>query len=150
MIRPVRLDEMGHLLALWLDSTTLAHPFITPDYWQESLPVVRDTYLPHAETWVSARQNTLDGFISIIDQQFIGALFVAPDRMGKGIGRELIAHAQQRFAWLSLEVYQKNLRAVHFYHARGFRIEDSAWQDDTHQPTWIMNWQADQRPLRPV
>ncbi|HCQ6989624.1 TPA: GNAT family N-acetyltransferase, partial [Enterobacter hormaechei] len=45
-----------------------------------------------------------------------------------------------------LEVYQKNVRAVNFYHAQGFRIEDSAWQDDTQHPTWIMSWQADQMP----
>ncbi|MEW7951281.1 GNAT family N-acetyltransferase, partial [Enterobacter hormaechei subsp. xiangfangensis] len=25
-------------------------------------------------------------------------------------------------------------------------IEDSAWQDDTQHPTWIMSWQADQTP----
>jgi putative acetyltransferase len=44
-------------------------------------------------------------------------------------------------------VYQKNVRAVNFYHSQGFRIEDSAWQDDTQHPTWIMSWQADQTPL---
>ncbi|MDT1785938.1 GNAT family N-acetyltransferase, partial [Salmonella enterica subsp. enterica serovar Oslo] len=28
----------------------------------------------------------------------------------------------------------------------GVRIEDSAWQEDTAHPTWIMSWQADQKP----
>lgn len=144
MIRSFRPDEMNNLLALWLDSTIQAHPFIDAGYWQESLPVVRDIYLPHAQTWVWARQEILDGFISVIESQFIGALFVAPEQAGKGIGSTLISYVQSRYPHLSLEVYQKNSRAVNFYHARGFRIEDSAWQDDTQHPTWIMNWQADQ------
>ena len=80
--------------------------------------------------------------------KFVGALFVAPSCIGKGIGRALLNHVQQRFPHLTLEVYQKNVRAVNFYHAQGFRIEDSAWQDDTQHPTWIMSWQADQTPLR--
>ena len=75
-----------------------------------------------------------------------GALFVAPAFIGKGIGRALLNHVQQHYPYLTPEVYQKNVRAVNFYHAQGFRIEDSARQDDTQHPTWIMSWQADQTP----
>jgi putative acetyltransferase len=82
-----------------------------------------------------------------MQSQFVGALFVARRSSGKASGA-LLNHVQQRFPHLSLEVYQKNVRAVNFYHAQGFRIEDSAWQDDTQHPTWIMSWQADQTPLR--
>ncbi|MWL75084.1 N-acetyltransferase, partial [Escherichia coli] len=86
------------------------------------------------------------GFISVLHVQYIGALFVAPSYTGKGIGKALINHVKQRYPALSLEVYQKNTRAVNFYHAQGFRIMDSAWQEDTQHPTWIMSWQADQTP----
>jgi putative acetyltransferase len=82
-----------------------------------------------------------------MQSQFVGALFVAPSCIGKGIGRAA-EPCSTALPALSLEVYQKNVRAVNFYHAQGFRIEDSAWQDDTQHPTWIMSWQADQTPLR--
>lgn len=144
MIRPFRATEMENLLSLWLESTTLAHPFINPGYWQESLEMVRDLYLPHACTWVWAGEDSLSGFISVLDQRFVGALFIAPGEAGKGIGSALMQHVQQRFPRLSLEVYQRNRRAVDFYHARGFHIEDCAWQDDTGLPTWIMNWAEEQ------
>ncbi|MBJ3814289.1 N-acetyltransferase [Shimwellia pseudoproteus] len=142
MIRRFHPAEMESLLALWLESTTLAHPFIAPSYWQESLDMVRNIYLPHARTWVSAGPSALEGFISVLDQQFVGALFVAPGQTGKGIGRALMQHVQQRFPLLSLEVYQRNHRAVAFYRARGFHIEDCAWQEETRLPTWIMSWQG--------
>lgn len=88
----------------------------------------------------------LKGFVSVLEARFVGALFVAPDALRHGIGKALLEYVQQRFPLLSLEVYQKNQSAVNFYHALGFRIEDSAWQEDTAHPTWIMSWQADQTP----
>lgn len=145
MILAARSDDLPALLELWLVSTTQAHPFIDESYWLESLGLVREVYLPGAQTWVW-EDNGLKGFISVMDARFIGALFVAPDALSQGIGKALIRHVMARFPDLSLEVYQKNTRAVHFYHRQGFRIEESAWQNETHHPTWIMRWQADQTP----
>lgn len=147
MIRKWQNDNTAPLLSLWLESTTEAHPFIEASYWKESEALVRDAYLPSAQTWVWEESGEVRGFISVMQSQFIGALFVATAHIGKGIGHALIASVQQRYPYLSLEVYQKNSRAVNFYHAQGFRIEDSAWQEETQHPTWIMSWQADQTPL---
>lgn len=97
-------------------------------------------------TWVWEENGQLKGFVSVLEARFVGALFVAPDALRHGIGKALLEYVQQRFPLLSLEVYQKNQSAVNFYHALGFRIEDSAWQEDTAHPTWIMSWQADQTP----
>ncbi|EOT1181506.1 N-acetyltransferase [Cronobacter sakazakii] len=146
MIRAQRPSDRDAILSLWLASTTAGHPFIQPDYWRASLPVVRDVYLPGACTWVDENGGTLRGFISVMHENFIGALFVAPDCEGTGIGTALLTHVQSQYDTLNLEVYQKNTRAVNFYHALGFRIEESAWQEETGHPTWIMRWQADQTP----
>ena len=73
-----------------------------------------------------------------------GAVSSPRKQIRHGIGRALLDEVKQHYDWLSLEVYQKNVRAVNFYHAQGFRIEDCAWQDDTQHPTWIMHWPADQ------
>ncbi|VFS00851.1 acetyltransferase [Citrobacter koseri] len=55
-----------------------------------------------------------------MEARFLGALFVTPDAIRRGIGKALVQHVQQRFTALSLEVYQKNQSAVNFYHALGF------------------------------
>ncbi|WP_410260029.1 N-acetyltransferase [Klebsiella pneumoniae] len=96
--------------------------------------------------WVWEQDGELKGFVSVLDSRFVGALFVAPGATRQGIGRALLDEVKRHYAWLSLEVYQKNESAVSFYHAQGFRIEDCAWQDDTQHPTWIMRWPADQMP----
>ena len=144
MIQKWDATETGPLLELWLESTIYAHPFIAESYWRDSLEVVRDVYLPAAATWVWQDDDVLKGFVSVMDSRFVGALFVAPQAIRHGIGRALLDEVKQHYDWLSLEVYQKNVRAVNFYRAQGFRIEDCAWQDDTQHPTWIMHWPADQ------
>lgn len=146
MIREFHPADLPALLDVWLDSTIAGHPFIDPLYWQQSLPLVRDEYLPDAQTWVYLEDEKLLGFISVMNGSFIGALFVTQHAAGRGIGSALLHQAKQHYTALSLEVYQKNTRAVNFYHRNGFRIEDSAWQDETQHPTWIMHWQADQTP----
>ncbi len=52
MIRKWDTEDTAPLLALWLDSTIHAHPFISESYWRDSVAVVRDVYLPAASTWV--------------------------------------------------------------------------------------------------
>ena len=52
MIRKWDTENTAPLLALWLDSTIHAHPFISESYWRDSVAVVRDVYLPAASTWV--------------------------------------------------------------------------------------------------
>ena len=52
MIRHWDASETGPLLELWLESTIHAHPFIAESYWHDSLAIVRDVYLPAAQTWV--------------------------------------------------------------------------------------------------
>lgn len=146
MIRKWTAKSLDPVLTLWLESTTFAHPFIDEQYWHDSLALVRDVYLPAAQTWVWEENDTLLGFISVMDNQFVGALFVAPQALHRGIGSALLNEVKQRYPMLSLEVYQKNGRAVNFYHALGFRIEDGAWQEETKHPTWIMRWQVDQTP----
>lgn len=142
MIRPYESHQLDALMALWLESSLYGHPFIAESYWHESIPLVRDVYIPQSKTWVYMQEDKLIGFVSVIDKQFVGALFVTPDSVGKGVGSQLLQYVQSCYSGLHLEVYQKNQRAVHFYHRLGFRIEEAAWQAETQHPTWIMYWQA--------
>ncbi len=59
MIRKWDTEDTAPLLALWLDSTIHAHPFISESYWRDSVAVVRDVYLPAASTWVWEQDGEL-------------------------------------------------------------------------------------------
>ena len=93
MIRESNADDLAPILALWMESTIFAHPFIEERYWRESEPIVRDVYLPAAQTWVWEEEGELKGFVSVIDDRFLGALFVAV-----GVDTTLLARSAEALA----------------------------------------------------
>jgi putative acetyltransferase len=76
VIRPCGPEDIERLMALWLPSTIAAHPFVAEKYWHESAALVRENYLPRAQSWACWHNDEIVGFISVLDEQFIGALFV--------------------------------------------------------------------------
>ncbi|PWC12319.1 N-acetyltransferase [Brenneria roseae subsp. americana] len=140
MIRAYREQDLASLMSLWLESTTLAHPFINEEYWRESAGQVRDVYIPQSQTWVYEEQEQIIGFISVLDACFIGALFVEQRFHGKHIGAALIRHVRQYFPLLLLEVYQRNERACAFYRKQGFVVAAEHFNHETQATTLIMQW----------
>lgn len=127
VIRPMRQQDLPAVLTLWLESTTRAHPFIPPSYWQESLPSVRDEYLPAARTWVAEQESALAGFISVLRDKVVGAL---------------MALAQQAYPALTLEVYRLNRHACRFYHRRGFIPIAQRLNAETGHLILTLHWRA--------
>ncbi|MDH6232277.1 ribosomal protein S18 acetylase RimI-like enzyme [Mesorhizobium soli] len=134
VIRPFdAATDIEKLSGIWLDASLVAHPFIGARRLIEQRQLIEEKYLPNAETWVACRMGEPVGFISLLDT-FIGAIFVAPDQQGQGIGRKLIAHAMVRKGELSLEVYTQNEQAVRFYTALGFNEVSRRSTDDEGFP----------------
>lgn len=140
MIRAACPDDLEILMALWLESTTRAHPFVVAEYWLQSARLVRESYLPRARTWVYLHDGQIVGFISVLDERFIGALFVEHRFHGQGVGAALMAYVQQCHRWLSLEVYEENRRACAFYYKHGFREMQRQLNQETQAYTLILNW----------
>ncbi|AKF36169.1 TPA: N-acetyltransferase [Yersinia enterocolitica] len=147
MIRAYQPDDIDAVMQLWLTSTIAAHPFIAEQYWHESAPLVRNTYLPAARTWVYLHsktigdENPIAGFISILEEQLVGALFVAQPFHGQGIAKALMEHVQQHYRALTLEVYQQNQRAYHFYRKQGFNLIGKAYNAETKSTILTLHWQ---------
>ncbi|MNH40054.1 putative N-acetyltransferase YjaB [compost metagenome] len=76
----------------------------------------------------------------MLDERFIGALFVEQAFHGHGVGQALMTHVQQRYPRLSLEVYEQNLRACAFYRKQGFQVAQRLFNEETQAYTLIMNW----------
>ncbi|WP_427792465.1 GNAT family N-acetyltransferase [Brevundimonas diminuta] len=124
---------MKILSDIWLQASLRAHAFIGEQRLREQQILIKTQYLPDAETWVACRDGQPVGFISLIDS-FIGALFIAPDQQGHGIGRAQTTHALALKGQLTLEVYTANTQAMRFYEALGFRERSRRPTDDEGLP----------------
>ena len=81
---------------------------------------VRDRLVVTEETWVAVDDAGVVAMM-VVAPGHLEQLYVAPDRLGRGIGRELVELAKDRFpAGLSLWTFQVNERARRFYERNGF------------------------------
>ncbi|KAB8312057.1 N-acetyltransferase [Rahnella contaminans] len=141
MIRLAQPADHETILLLWLRSSLISHSFIAESYWIESLQMVREDFLPKARVWVDCDTNDeICGFIGVLNQQFIGALFVEASHYGDGTAQRLMAAAKEEYPVLLLEVYQQNHRAMAFYRKENFEITAETRHPGTDMPTWILRW----------
>lgn len=139
MIREINDNEIDKVMKIWEESTIKAHNFIEESYWKENYNKVKDIYIPMAETFVYDDGIDIRGFISVIDNNFIGALFVDTNFQNLGIGSKLIDFAVERYKLLNLAVYKENEGAVNFYISKNFKIIKEQINEDSGFLEYIMS-----------
>lgn len=81
---------------------------------------VSDWVVPRTETWVAVDGDDVVAILSL-EPGWVNQLYVAPHRIGEGIGRRLLDLAKQRAEGpLDLWTFQVNERARRFYERNGF------------------------------
>lgn len=131
--------EIDIVMDIWLESTIEAHSFIAEEYWRKNYDLVKDVYIPQSDTYVYIEGDKILGFISILNDEFIGALFVDKKLQGNGIGKKLIEHVKPLYKNLSLAVYKENKKAVDFYKHIGFDYVCEQNNEETAEPEYIMS-----------
>lgn len=121
MIRKFKEEDTTKVMTIWTKGNFFAHPFIERDYWIANYNRVKDEYLKQSETYVYTENEEIKGFISIIEDTYIGALFIKQDSIKQGIGKRLLNYCKERKNKLTLHVYEKNVDATLFYTAMGFK-----------------------------
>ena len=132
MIRQLQNKDIDKIMEIWLESTIDAHKFISKEYWNENYNIVKDMYIPMSKTFVYEDNDDIRGFISIINNDFIGALFVEKNYQSQGIGKSLIDYAKNLYDNLSLAVYKENEKALEFYKKMEFKIISENINEDTN------------------
>ena len=138
MIRQLQNKDIDKIMGIWLESTIYAHKFISKEYWNENYNIVKDVYIPMSKTFVYEDNDDIRGFISVINNDFIGALFVEKNYQSQGIGKSLIDYAKNLYDNLSLAVYKENEKALEFYKKMGFKIISENINEDTNCVEYIM------------
>lgn len=140
MIRAFEKNDLAAVLHIWLDTNIKAHHFIPEQYWTRNYRMVKDM-LPQAEIYVYENDDTgqIDGFVGLTDS-YIAGIFVTESAQSKGVGKLLLDHAKKVRTTISLSVYQKNIRAIHFYQREQFVIESENIDEGTNEKEFIMNW----------
>lgn len=131
MIRRRKEGDTNKIMTIWTKGNFKAHDFIEKDYWLENFNRVKNEYLLKSDTYVYTEDDEIKGFISILENEFIGALFVRQDSLREGIGRRLLNYCKERYDYLTLKVYEKNIDATLFYVAMNFKNKEIRVDEET-------------------
>lgn len=105
---------------MFLDSFHATYDFPLAHTDDEVRGWIRERVIPGMETWVAVDGDRVVGMM-VVAPGMLEQLYVAPDRLGSGIGRELVDLAKERSTGgLSLWTFQVNDRARRFYERNGF------------------------------
>ena len=120
MIRKHKEKDLEDIINIWYQASTLAHPFLDSTFVKKLEKDMRNIYIPNSETWVYKKNNSVIGFISMIENE-IGGLFVLPNNHSKGIGTKLVDFISKVHKELEVEVFEKNIIGRAFYDKYGFK-----------------------------
>lgn len=138
MIRRLEKSDIDRIMDIWINTTIKAHSFVKEEYWMENYDIVKNIYLPSSDTYIYEDDEDIKGFISVVDNEFIGALFIDYKYQGYGIGKKLIDYISSIYTKLTLTVYKDNYRAVQFYKQIGFKVIDEMCNEDTKCIEYLM------------
>ena len=82
-------------------------------------------------------KNEVSGFIGL-NENHIEGIFVKSSARSAGIGKALLDFAKEKKEYLTLNVYQKNARAVKFYEREGFAVEREGIDGETGEKDFFM------------
>ena len=139
MIRSLQKADINRVADIWLYTNLKAHSFISAQYWESNYELVKEM-LSQAEVYVYEDGQKIQGFIGLSDK-YIEGIFVSEKMQSQGIGKLLLNYIKDRKDVLRLNVYQKNIRAIHFYQREGFEIQCEGLDEATGEKDYVMIWQ---------
>ncbi len=119
MIRKYKETDLEIVVDIWYRSSSLAHPFLEPEFVEKVKKDMHDIYIPNSETWVYEENGSIIGFIGMIENE-IGGLFVLPHKHSRGTGTKLVNLVREQHDELEVEVFKKNNIGRAFYDKYGF------------------------------
>lgn len=125
MIRVVQKTDITKVADIWLDTNIKAHNFISAQYWESNYELVKEMLL-QAEVYVCESNGEIQGFIGL-NGDYIEGIFVCDRLQSQGIGKLLLDFVKESRTQLSLNVYQKNTRAIHFIREKDLRFRMKDW-----------------------
>lgn len=138
MVRRIQNTDIKHVADIWLDTNIRVHDFIPVQYWNDNFESVKEM-IGQAEVYVYEAGNKVCGFIGLKDD-YIAGIFIRSDVQSRGIGKQLLDYVKGIKKRLSLNVYQKNTRAVKFYKREKFEIQQENMDEATGEKEYSMIW----------
>ena len=141
-IRRSAPEDGDTVVQIWRQSVDATHSFLSPEDRAAIDGEVRH-FLPRLPLWLAVdKSGEILGFMGLTESH-IDALFIAPAHFGRGLGRQLVAHAASMHPVLTTDVNEQNGQAVAFYQRLGFRQVGRSPVDGDGRPYPLLHLRRD-------
>lgn len=138
MIRKFETKDTERVMQIWLEVNIEAHDFVSSDYWLSHYQSVQEQLL-EADIYVYEQDEEIQGFVGMVDD-YLAGIFVDKKFRSMGIGKNLLECVKKNYSAFSLNVYQKNQRAVEFYLREGLSVVSKGIDEETAETDYTMVW----------
>ena len=138
MIRKFEKKDTERVMQIWLEMNIETHDFVPSKYWLSQYQSVQKQIL-QADIYVYEQDKEIQGFVGMMDD-YLAGIFVDKKCRSMGIGKSLLECVKKNYPAFSLNVYQKNRRAVNFYLREGLSIVSKEIDEDTGETDYTMAW----------
>lgn len=128
-IQPYNDKFKEQIILVWENSVRATHDFLVPsdiDYYKKIVSSIDFNSFP---VFCLTEADTVLGFIGIAENK-IEMLFLAPEHIGKGLGKTLMNFAINELDVNKVDVNEQNHNAINFYSKFGFLPYDRTDKDD--------------------
>lgn len=122
-----------------MESNLAVHNYIPAVYWWNKFDDVKSA-LKESEVYIYRQADEVFGFVGV-QEDYLAGIFVDKEHRSEGIGQQLLNEMKQKHPKLSLNVYQKNQRAIDFYLREGFQKIEKQIDEVNGEPEWLTQWE---------
>jgi putative acetyltransferase len=126
------------LVDVWEASVRATHDFITDADIAYYRPLILKNYLKTLELRAAIDLNRqIIGFMGISEYN-LELLFIRPDKIRMGVGRQLVDLAVKELNIRNVDVNEQNVQALNFYLHYGFKVTGRSETDSAGKPYPIL------------
>ncbi len=139
MIKNLDINKLEAVMNIWLETNIDAHGFIDKKYWTKNYDLVKEL-LKEVDVYIFEEDDVIKGFVGIVENNYIGGIFVKKNYQREGIGKKLIDFCKNKYSYLTLHVFTKNQKAINFYNKNDFMILEELINEDTKESEYLMTF----------
>ena len=134
VIQTPSVDDYQKLTDLWEASVRATHDFLPDAYIAQLRQLLLTQYLDAMMLICTKTSNQrITGFAGVSTGK-IQLLYIAPEYLGQGQGRQLLNYAIKHMNANTLDVNEQNVQALDFYLKQGFEVVGRSECDGLGQP----------------
>jgi len=139
MLSNFNKKDIDIIMKIWKDNNQKYQSFMGNQYWIDKYIQTRDEFL-NGKIYVYTESTKILAFVVFDDDGSVLNIQVKPEIQREGIGKLLLEKIKNENSNLCVKVFEKNVNAILFFKAMGFRKTDENVDDITNENVYNMKW----------